>query len=198
MSYPKELLRRLRMIFHRRQLDADLEEEMRLHLDLRGSSRWKPACRQPQPAAQPHVKFGNTTRIQEKSRMTWGWESIESFLQDANYGIRAMLRSPALTLVALLSLALGIGANTAIFSLLDAVLLRSLPVKDPHQLSSRAPATGTASAMVSPLPILLLPLLPSVAAEERRLFRTAAIFSMLNQVHGFVDPTGRASVEPSP
>jgi hypothetical protein len=63
--------------------------------------------------------------------MTWGWEDIESFLQDVNYGLRAMLRSPALTLVALLSLALGIGANTAIFSLLDAVMLRSLPVKDP-------------------------------------------------------------------
>ena len=134
MSYPAELLRRLRMIFHRRELDADLEEEMRLHLALRQQQQIESGL--PASAAQraAHIKFGNTTRIQEKSRMTWGWESIESFLQDVTYGIRAMLRSPALTIVALVSLALGIGANTAIFSLLDAVLLRSLPVRNPQQL----------------------------------------------------------------
>ena len=66
--------------------------------------------------------------------MAWGSETLESFFADIAYGTRALLRSPALTIVALLSLALGIGANTAIFSLLDAVLLRSLPVKDPQQL----------------------------------------------------------------
>ena len=69
--------------------------------------------------------------LTEQTHMAWGWEWLESFLQDAAYGTRAMLRSPALTTVALLSLALGIGANTAIFSLLDAVMLRSLPVKVP-------------------------------------------------------------------
>ncbi len=134
MSYPAELIRRLRMIFHRRQLDRDLQEEMRLHLDLRLQQQIDSGLA---PAAARHatyVKFGNTTRIKEKSLMTWGSETIESFIGDAAYGARALLRNPALTLVALLSLALGIGANTAIFSLLDAVLLRSLPVKDPQQL----------------------------------------------------------------
>jgi hypothetical protein len=70
-----------------------------------------------------------------------GW--FESLLQDTAYGVRSMLRSKALTGVALLSLALGIGANTAIFSLLDAVLLRSLPVKDPQRLVLLGRAQGS-------------------------------------------------------
>src|SRR6202020_3652890 len=78
--------------------------------------------------------FGNPTAIKEKSQTTWGWNWLEDFFEDIRYGFRSMLRSPALTAVALLSLALGIGANTAIFSFLDAVMLRSLPVKDPSQL----------------------------------------------------------------
>src|SRR5215468_612142 len=66
--------------------------------------------------------------------MAWGWDRLEQFVQDATYGMRAMLRSPGITMVALLSLALGIGANTAIFSLIDALMLRSLPVKSPQEL----------------------------------------------------------------
>jgi hypothetical protein len=119
---------------HRERLGRDLEEEMRLHLDLR---QQQPVDRGLSPDAArrtAHLKFGNTTRIKEKSQIAWGSELLESFVQDLSYGARALLRSPALTVVALISLALGIGANTAIFSLLDAVLLRSLPVKDPGQL----------------------------------------------------------------
>src|ERR1700733_14808672 len=106
MSYPAELLRRLGMIFHLRQLDADLEEEMRLHLDLRQQQQIESGLPTDRARRAASVRFGNTTRIQETSRMTWGWESIESFFDDISYGIRGMLRSPALTLVALVSLAL--------------------------------------------------------------------------------------------
>jgi hypothetical protein len=80
--------------------------------------------------------------------MTWGWEWFESLAQDIQYGMRAMLRSPVLIAVALVSLALGIGANTAIFSLLDAVMLRSLPVKEPTQLVLLGDGTWKGSAMV--------------------------------------------------
>ena len=89
--------------------------------------------------------------------MAWGWGWLESFLQDVRYGVRSMLRSPALTFVALLSLALGIGANTAIFSFLDAVMLRSLPVKDPAQLvilgeeGEAGKQTGTAPQRSTPI-----------------------------------------------
>src|SRR5260370_34318092 len=72
--------------------------------------------------------------IRETSYRAWGWSRLESLSQDVRYGVRSMFRSPALALVALLSLALGIGANPAIFSFLDAIILRSLPVKNPVQL----------------------------------------------------------------
>jgi hypothetical protein len=134
MSLPGEFKRRIQMLFHRNQFYRDLDEEMRLHLELRRQQQIDRGLNESAAARSAHLKFGNTTRIKEKSIMTWGSEGLESFFGDIAYGIRALLRSPALTIVALLSLALGIGANTAIFSLLDAVMLRSLPVKDPQQL----------------------------------------------------------------
>jgi predicted permease len=78
--------------------------------------------------------FGNPTLIKEMVREMWGWASLERFVQDLRYGLRLMARSPGFTAVAVLSLALGIGANTAIFSVFDALLLRTLPVRHPEQL----------------------------------------------------------------
>jgi len=187
MGYPAEILRRLSMIFHRRQFDRDLQEEMRLHLDLRQQQQVDLGLAPAAARRAAHLKFGNTTRIQEKSRMTWGWESLESLLRDATYGMRAMLRSPALTLVALLSLALGIGANTAIFSLLDAVMLRSLPVKDPHQLVLLG--TGDWNGISDGFAITdaySYPFYRQLQQKNAVFSSTAAIFSMLNEVHGFV------------
>src|SRR3984885_8245656 len=134
MDWLSALLRRLWMLIRRRQFDADLEEEIRLHLELREQEQVR-AGLAPRDAHYAALRrFGNETLLHEESYMVWGWGGLESFVQDAPYGSRAMLRSPGLTVVALLSLALGIGANTAIFSFLDAVMLRSLPVKDPAQL----------------------------------------------------------------
>ena len=127
--------------------------------------------------------------------MVWGWEWFESLLQDTAYGIRAMLRSPALTIVALISLALGIGANTAIFNLLDAVMLRSLPVKNPTQLVLLG--NGSASGISDDFARTQLysyPFYRRMQAENQVFSDTAAIFSMTNGVHGFVE--GRSESEP--
>jgi putative ABC transport system permease protein len=83
---------------------------------------------------EARVRFGNIARIQEDSRAAWGWPTIESIGQDVRYGIRTLAASPAFTITAIVSLTLGIGANTAIFSLLNAIMLRTLPVKDPSRL----------------------------------------------------------------
>lgn len=134
MPKPLELLRRFRVLLHRNRFQSDLEEEMRLHLDLREQEQREAGLSRQAAHQAAYRRFGNPTAIKEKSHTTWGWNWLEDFFEDIRYGFRSMLRSPALTAVALLSLALGIGANTAIFSFLDAVMLRSLPVRDPSQL----------------------------------------------------------------
>ena len=128
----RELLRRLAYYFHRRRFEEDLDEEMRHHRALAGPKR-----------------FGNVARWKEESRAMWGWTFGEQLLQDLRHALRAMLKNRAFTALAVLSLALGIGANTAIFSFMDAILLRSLPVSDPGSLAVfnwRAKAFGRRGA----------------------------------------------------
>ena len=190
-----ELTRRLRMVFHRRQLNLDLEEEMRLHLDLRRQQQIESGLSPVAANQAANRKFGNITRLKEKSMMTWGSESLESFFHDAAYGARALLRSPALTLVALLSLALGIGANTAIFSLLDAVMLRSLPVKEPAQLVLLGKGdTYGISDDFARTNLYSYPFYRQMQQKNQVFSDTAAIFSMVNGAYGFVD--GSTESEP--
>src|ERR1700739_628946 len=134
MEFFGELWRRVGMLLHRERFRADLDEEMRLHMDLRQKQQAEQGMDEVEARYAARRKFGNTTALKEESTMAWGWRWLESLGQDALYGVRAMLRSPGITAVALLSLGLGIGATTAIFTLLDAVMLRSLPVRDPNRL----------------------------------------------------------------
>src|SRR6202789_3751947 len=195
MDWLSQLLRRLWMLIRRRQFDADLEEEIRLHLELREQEQVR-AGLAPRDARYAALRrFGNETLLKEESYMVWGWEWWESFVQDAAYGSRALVRSPGLTIVALLSLALGIGANSAIFSLLDAVMLRPLPVKEPAQLVLLG--NGTASGITDDFARTQLyssPFYRQMRGENQVFSDTAAICSMTNEVHGFVE--GRTESEP--
>src|ERR1700722_20019545 len=195
MDWLRELGRRLCMLIRRRQFDADLEEEMRLHLELREEDQMRIGLTPEDARYAALRRFGNETLLKEESYMAWGWDWLESFFQDIAYGSRAMLRSPALTIVALLSLALGIGANTAIFSLLDAVMLRSLPVKDPAQLVLLG--KGNTSGITDDFARTQLysyPFYRQMWGKNQVFSDTAAIFSMANDVHGFVE--GRTESEP--
>src|SRR5882724_11387512 len=187
MKWLRELTRRLSMLFHRSQFDADLEEEMRLHLELRDQEQLQAGRTQADARSATRRRFGNFTRLKEKSHMTWGWQWFEDLLQDILYGLRAMLRSPGVTIVALLSLALGIGANTAIFSLMDAVMLRSLPVKDPGQLAllGTGDEDGIGSNFVSS-ELYSYPFYRQLQQKNAVFSDVAAVFSMTNDVHGFV------------
>ena len=194
MPKPLELLRRIHMLLHRDRFQSDLEEEMRLHLDLREQEQCEAGLSRQAAHQAAYRRFGNPTAIKEKSHTTWGWDWLEDFFEDIGYGFRSMLRSPALTAVALLSLALGIGANTAIFSFLDAVMLRSLPVKDPSQLVllGEGDDYGVTDAYGSTT-LYSYPFYRQMQQKNAVFSDVAAICSTEKSVHGTID--GRDDVE---
>ena len=134
MEKMTELWRRLRFLLGRRRAEDDLAEEMRLHLELRAAERAAQGAEQREAELAARRKFGNVTSLREAGSATWGWSWLDSLTQDVRYGVRSLLAYPGFTLTAVLSLMLGIGANTAIFTIVNAVMLRSLPVEDPRQL----------------------------------------------------------------
>ncbi|HEY6227063.1 MAG TPA: ABC transporter permease [Verrucomicrobiae bacterium] len=142
MNWLTQLWRRITYLARRDQLDADLAEEMRLHLELKTAAAGDVSVARKQ--------FGNVVRLHEKSRDAWGWGWLDSVAQDLRYGWRNLMSARGFTVTAILSLALGIGANTAIFSIVNAMMLRSLPVPNPHRLA-RLSAGGGNEYLTNPL-----------------------------------------------
>ena len=129
-----EFWQRLAFFFRGSRFHRDFEEEMQHHLKLSAQAHAE-AGRSPEEARfAAKRELGNALRLREESRDMWGWTFLETLLQDLRYGFRQLGRAPGLTAVIVLSLALGIGANTAIFSVINAAMLRMLPVQNPGQL----------------------------------------------------------------
>jgi predicted permease len=188
MSFAGECKRRLQMLLHREEFRRDLEEELRLHLELRQEQQVARGATPEAAQRSAYRRLGNITRIHERSHMAWGWNWLETFVQDAGYGMRSMLRTPAITTVALISLALGIGANTSIFSFIDAVMLRSLPVRDPQQLVKLGDrdASGITDSFATTL-LYSYPFYRRFQQKNAVFSDAAAYYSMTNHPHGFVD-----------
>jgi hypothetical protein len=108
----------------RAQREDELEEEIQTHLRMAERD-----C-----GARARREFGNVLLTKEATRAQWGWVWLDQLGLDTRYVLRTLRRSPGFAAVAVLSLALGIGANTALFSLIDALMLRSLPVAEPQRL----------------------------------------------------------------
>lgn len=115
-----ELFRRFYFLVNRRRLDQELANDMAVHREMLGD--------------QSRTGFGNPTLLREQSREALGWGWLERFTQDVRYGFRILRNNPAFTLVALLALGLGIGANTALFSMVYGILIKPLPYAQGTQL----------------------------------------------------------------
>ena len=174
-------------VFLRRRIYGDLSVEIREHLEekiqeFEGMSR-------KEAAAAARREFGNVTLSEENSREVWRWPSTEDFFMDIRYGLRTLARNPGFAAVAVLTLALGIGANAAIFSLMNALLLRTLPVNQPSRLVLFGP--GKWGGIMDEVPnrgwqLFSYPFYRQVQRDNRVFSEVTAISSMPNEVHGTI------------
>lgn len=124
----------LRQFFARRRHTDALSHEIRAHLEEKIDELVASGMTRREATAAAHRVFGNVPRIEEESREVWQWPRLESFAQDVRYAARRLRHRPGLTIPVVVVLALGSGATTAVFSAVDAALLRALPFTDPEQL----------------------------------------------------------------
>jgi len=126
--------RKFRWLLRRPDKEAELQEELQFHLEEEAGERQAEGLAAEEARRAARRELGNVVLVQEDTRAVWTWTFGEQLVQDIRYGLRTIAGNKTFSAMAILSLALGIGANTAIFSFMDSILLRSLPVRDPQAL----------------------------------------------------------------
>ncbi len=148
-----DLLYRLRALFHREQMDAEVDEELRNHLE-RETEKYRRAGSPPEEATRrAHLAMGGSEQAKQQCRESRGTKLFDDLLQDLRYAIRSSAKTPGLAVLIVLSLAIGIGANTAIFSVTSTLLLKPLPYPSPDRIAIlwlRVPGIGIPQDWPSP------------------------------------------------
>ncbi len=134
MEWLDELRRRLPVLFRRDRFDRDLEEEMQFHIEMQAEENQERGMPAEEARYAARRQFGNARALREACQDTWSYRILEALWQDLRYGVRTLAKARVFSTIAVVSLALGIGANTALFSLMNIMLLRALPVKNAQQL----------------------------------------------------------------
>src|SRR5271169_4257945 len=167
----------LKQLFSRRRLFNDLSEEIRAHLDEKIEELVASGMSRKEATAAARREFGNLTLTEEDSRQVWRWPSIENLFADARYGLRMLGRNPVFTVVGLLTIAIGIGANAAVFSVVNGVLLKPLNYPKPEELVSlHQIAPGAAGLADFENGLLLSPSMYFTYAEQNRAFQSVGVW----------------------
>jgi len=130
----RPVMRAWEWLIHLPRRKEELDEEIQSHLRMAAEERMKQGESAEQARTAALREFGNIGLVKEVTRDMWGWSWLETLLQDLRYGLRQLSRSPGFTVVVVLTLALGIGANSTVFSVLNGLFLRALPVPEPERL----------------------------------------------------------------
>jgi predicted permease len=142
MGLLNNFARGIHSLFHRERIEREMDDELRGFVDASTADKLRRGMPAEQAARAARIEMGSSNAVKHNIHSAT-WESgVESLWRDLKYCVRGFLRSPGFTLIAVLSLALGIGANTAIFTLIKQVLLQSLPVRDPQQLVTFGKSTS--------------------------------------------------------